>query len=195
MPVLPLEPFVFPDDLLQSSRTAAEDGSRWWVLHTRPRAEKCLARRLLGRGLPFFLPLYKRQWRNRQRVLRSYVPLFPSYVFLHGEGVARLHALETNLIARVLAVEDQRQLEADLARVYRMVTSDAPVLPEDRLEPGTQVDITAGPLTGLQGTVLRRGKQLKLYVEVQFLRRGVSVEIESWMIQPLESRRPSTTKA
>ena len=46
------------------------------------------------------------------------------------------------------------------------------------------IEITAGPLTGLEGKILRRGKQLKFFVEVQFLQRGVSVEIESWMFEP-----------
>jgi transcriptional antiterminator RfaH len=49
------------------------------------------------------------------------------------------------------------------------------------------VEIISGPFAGLEGKVLRRGKQLKLFVEVRFLQQGVSVEIESWMIQPLEA--------
>jgi hypothetical protein len=35
----------------------------------------------------------------------------------------------------------------------------------------------------MTGNVLRRGKQLKLLIEVEFLRRGVSAEIESWMLK------------
>src|SRR5438552_12553615 len=70
MPLLPLEPFVFPDDLLEQPAAASEESGRWWVLHTKPRAEKSLARRLLRSTTPFFLPLCKRQWRHRGRLLR-----------------------------------------------------------------------------------------------------------------------------
>ena len=56
--------------------------------------------------------------------------------------------------------------------------------PEERLEPGDAVEIIKGPFDGLSGKVLRRGKQLRFVVEVQFLRQAVSVELESWMIQP-----------
>jgi transcriptional antiterminator RfaH len=185
MPLLPLEPFVYPDGLLTSPLPGAESSGRWWVLHTRPRTEKALARRFLGRGISFFLPLYQRQWRSGGRLLRSHLPLFAGYIFLHGDEQARLHALETNLVARWLAVEDQRRLHWDLTRIYNLIVSEAPLTPEDRLLPGTPVEITRGPLAGLEGTVIRRGKQLKVFVEVQFLQRGVSVEIESWMIQPL----------
>ena len=62
--------------------------------------------------------------------------------------------------------------------------------PEERLKPGALVEITSGPLAGLEGKVIRRGKQLKFIVEVQFLQSGVSVEIESWMIEPKSSPSP-----
>jgi transcriptional antiterminator RfaH len=193
MPLLPLETFVSPDDLFTQPAPEPEAGLRWWVVHTRPRAEKTLVRRLLRRDVPFFLPLCKRQWRTRGRLHCSYVPLFPGYVFLMGDGQAVFRTVETNLVARILAVDDQKQLHTDLARVYCLITAGAPLSPVERLQPGTLIEITSGPLTGLEGRVLRRGKQLKLIVEVQFLHQGVSVEIESWMIEPRESPRPLTT--
>jgi transcription antitermination factor NusG len=189
MPLLPLEPFVHPDDLLENPNYLGENQSRWWVLHTRPRTEKALARRLLKRGNSFYLPLYQRQWRSRSRAFRSYVPLFPGYIMLQGDNQARLQALETNLVVRVLPVEGQEQLQADLTRIYRMIAAGVSLEPEEQLLPGTPVEIISGPLTGFSGKVLRRGKQLKFFVEVQFLQRGVSVEIESWMIQPVVEHR------
>ena len=43
MPLLPLEPFVYPEDLLRDRSGPApvvrEDSGRWWVVHARPRAE------------------------------------------------------------------------------------------------------------------------------------------------------------
>jgi transcriptional antiterminator RfaH len=185
MPILPLEPFVFPDGLLRGPTPSGEGPERWWVLHTRPRAEKVLARKCVQRGLSFFLPQYERAWRSRGRLLRSHLPLFPGYLFLHGDDQSRLHALETNLVVRWLPVPDQRQLHLDLSRVHHLITSEAALTPEERLVPGTPVEIRHGPLAGLQGTVLRRGKSLRVFVEVQFLQRGVSVEIETWMLEPL----------
>jgi len=195
MPLLPLEPFVFPDDLLQQPPAGAETPSPWWVLHTRPRAEKSLARKLLRHTTPFFLPLCKRQWRHRGRVLRSYVPLFPGYVFLRADSHTVFRTLETNLVARILPVPDQAQLHSDLSRVYCLIATDAPLTPEERLKPGALVEITSGSLAGLEGKVLRRGKQLKFIVEVQFLQSGVSVEIESWMIEPKSAPAPLTMGA
>jgi transcriptional antiterminator RfaH len=154
------------------------------VLHTRPRAEKALARHLAGRNHSFYLPLHLRQWRSRGRLLTSQLPLFPGYVFLYGDHQSRQNALESNLVALVLPVANQIQLQEDLRRVDRLISVGAPLTAEERLEPGDAVAIIAGPLKGMTGTVLRRSKQLRFLVEVEFLRRGVSVEVESWMIEP-----------
>ena len=127
MPLLPLEPYLFPDHLFNAPEWPSEADACWWVLHTRPRAEKSLARRFLDRRLSFFLPLHQRQWRNQGRRFCSHVPLFPGYVFLYGDGHARWEALRTNLVANVLPVADQDQLYADLTRVHQLMASSVPL--------------------------------------------------------------------
>lgn len=183
MPLLALEPTVFPDNLFTEGLHEGE----WFVLHTRPRAEKSLARRLLARNLGFFLPLYEHCTRSQGRVRSSYLPLFPSYLFLKGDRAARLQALETNLVVHCLSVADQGELHEDLTRVHQAQQSDSELAPEARLKPGAQVEVIDGSLAGLQGKVLRRGKQLRLVIEVRLLQQGVSVDIEHWMIRPLHS--------
>src|SRR5438309_348634 len=107
MPLLPAEPFVCPDDLLSADRAPADPADRWWVLHTRPRAEKALARHLFGDRTPFFLPLYAQRRRAGDRVRESHLPLFPGYLFLFGGDDARLSALKSNQVATTLPVVDQ----------------------------------------------------------------------------------------
>jgi len=186
MPILPLEPYTFPENLFDLPEGIDLENGRWWVLHTRPRAEKTLARRLLGRRMPFFLPLYKRQWRSNARSFNAYLPLFPGYVFLFGDGQARIHALETNLVARVLHAEDQLQLQGDLLQVHQLMASGVSLAPEECLQPGTFVEIVSGPLSGVEGKILRRNNKSRFFVEVRFLQQGVSVDIEGWMIRPLK---------
>lgn len=183
MPLLPAEPCVYPADLFATPDPG--DGAGWWVLHTRPRAEKAVARSLLNAAVPFFLPVYEQSRRTGGRVRSSHPPLFPGYLFLRGDEEGRLRALETNQIAACIRVPDQPELRHELEAVYRAMTAGVPLGPGAQLVPGTPAVIARGPLAGVKGKVLRRGNKLTLVLEVHMLSQGVAVEIESWMVEGL----------
>jgi len=110
-----------PDAELQ---TITEWPGRWWVLHTKPRQEKCLFAALQTIDVRSYLPLTSgRRCRGRRSTAAS-VPLFPGYVFLCGSDHDRIAALRTDRVANVLDVPDQTQLREELAAIERVV-SDA----------------------------------------------------------------------
>jgi transcription antitermination factor NusG len=186
MPILPMEQAIFPEQLLDPDFCAKNQGD-WWVLHTKPRTEKTLARKLLTNSIPFFLPVYSKRSRHGNRTLTSHLPLFPSYLFLNGDDSARREALETNCVVRTIQVVERDRLIADLSRIYRLMVSGIPMAPEDRLQPGQWVQITSGPLQGMEGKLIRRGARDQLIVEVNFLQRGAAVEVEGWAIKPMDT--------
>ena len=185
MPILNAEPSVFPDGLLTDPAVLDDRPGRWWAVYTRAKAEKSLARHLNVREVPFFLPLRRQTWRNNGRLFTSLLPLFPGYVFMHGNEEDRVSALESNVISRILDVPDQVRLWKDLRQVERMLGSDVEVDRSDVLMLGHPVRIIAGAFEGLQGVLLRRGSQMRLVIEVSFLRQAVSVEVERWMVEPV----------
>jgi transcriptional antiterminator RfaH len=155
MPRLQPEPHLSTADLFVRPRAEADLSCRWWVMHTKPRTEKALARRLYQQQRDFFLPLYPKRASSRGRVMTSFLPIFPGYLFLFGHEDDRVEALKTNLIVQCLTVVDQEQLHEDLSQVHRAMTDGAGLAPEERITPGTEVEITHGPLRGLHGRVLR----------------------------------------
>lgn len=183
MPVLSLEPTVWPAELFLEGNPADAGVGHWCVLHTRPRAEKTLARHLLRSGVSFYLPIYERQKKFQRRTVRSYLPLFPGYVFLRGDHGARQAAFETNLVASCLPVNDQKELADDLIRIFRLLESGSLVTPESRLQPGMPAEIVSGPLAGCRGRIIRCSKGARFLVEVSFLQQGASVEVDWSMIQ------------
>lgn len=185
MPLAPCETSLFPERLLDDGPRDAS--ARWWVLHTRPRMEKTLARQLLGREVAFFLPTYEHRLTSGGKVRSSFPVLFPGYVFLHGSDEDRRLALETNHIVQTLAVPDQAGLIADLRRLRQLLETRQNLTPEERLSPGTPVRIIAGAMADLTGVVARRGRQLRFIVAVNFLGAGASVDVEEWMIEPIDA--------
>lgn len=182
MPLLPAEPCCFPNNLFELPDPGGEE--QWWILHTKPRTEKALARTLLSQQIAYFLPTYEQTVRVRGRNQTSHLPLFPGYVFLRGDRDSRIKALSTKYVANCLVVSLQDRLRSEIERVYKIMHTELPLGSEAELIPGTPIVIRRGVLAGIEGKVVRTGNKLKLVVEVEMLRRGVWVEIESWMVEP-----------
>jgi transcriptional antiterminator RfaH len=192
MPVLAPEPYIYPDNIIdfeleKTTDLIGDEEERWWALHLRPRSEKSLSRCLLRNHISFFLPLFERRRRIQRRQVCSYLPLFPGYLFLRGGDTARRIAIETNLVAGSLFVEDQKQFLKDISLILRLMRSGSALSPTERLQPGMPAEIISGPLAGIRGKIMRKTgtRTLKFVIEVEFLQRGTSVEVESSMVQPL----------
>ncbi len=55
-----------------------------------------------------------------------------------------------------MPVGQPTELVEDLRQLQSLISLDAPLSPERRLEPGTKVRIRTGPFAGFEGTVFRR---------------------------------------
>jgi transcriptional antiterminator RfaH len=156
----------------------------WWVLYTMARREKELMRQLTARGVSHYGALYEKKTRSpKGRVRCTLTPLFPSYVFLFGSDDDRRTALTTNCVARTEAVPLAVPLTEELLQIDRLLRGGLPITPEARLEPGTTVVVKSGPFKGVMGTLIRREKENRLVVAVNFLQRGASIEISDFEVE------------
>ncbi|GEM_PF-286114 len=191
MPVLPLGTYVFPEDLLEWDSPKDDQEQRWFVIQTRSRAEKVVARWLELFRTPFYLPLYSHKFYHKNRLLTSWKPLFPGYVFLRCD---ELHTwdlfYQVEHVIRVLRVPKQRELHQRLVDVHRVLQAGVPVVPEHKLQVGQWVEVKTGPLRGLEGKIVRVDKGFKFVIEIDFLKRGISCEISGWELRPLGGPPP-----
>jgi transcriptional antiterminator RfaH len=178
MPILDLEPSIYPEGLLDEFGPLYGTERSWLAVYTKPRQEKALARELLGFGVPFFLPLVPKRIVYRRRIRSSQLPLFSGYLFLYGSEEEQLRAVVSNRVSQLLAVHDADRLVSDLRSVQQLVQSDAALTLESRLRPGRRVRVTSGPFMGLEGTIEACKSGYRLIVGVQLLQRGVSLEID-----------------
>jgi hypothetical protein len=195
MPILAEEPCLFPDDLLQeptdSDQPECPPSERlWWLIYTKSRQEKSLARDLRGHQIPFYLPLVPRDHLIRGCRVHAHIPVFPGYMFLFGSPDERVDSLTTNRISRILPVPlpMQDQLVRDLRQLAHLISVGAPLTVEQRLCPGRKVRIRVGPMAGIEGTIVQRRGGDRLLVAVNFLQQGVSIEINDFMVDPIWDR-------
>ena len=185
MPILKEEPNLYPEALLDDPPVDAPD-RRWFALYTKARQEKSLAREIHRQRIPFYLPLVKKTNISRGHKRISLTPLFGGYVFLFAAEEERVRCLATNRISRVLPVEQPEELVFDLRQFRRLIAANAPLTIEARLAPGRRVRVRQGAFAGLEGTVLKRRGETRLLVAINFLQRGASVEIDDFLLEPLE---------
>lgn len=184
MPSLAAEPEMFPSNLLETGADCLDTiPGQWWIFRTRSRCEKAIARTLEKHSVAYYLPQQINKRLHQRRWITTQMPLFPGYIFVYGDSEAHLQALRTNKVVGQIDVVDQARLTDELMNVHNVLqygeVSDA----EDNLPPGTPVEIIEGSLAGIKGTVIRREGRLRLLVGVQMLNRGLSIQVEDWMIQ------------
>lgn len=175
MPLLAKEIEIHPDDLF----ALPLEPFRWRVAHVRSRQEKVLARRLREHDVPFYLPQTERVVERASRRFRSYLPLFPGYVFFRGDERARDAAVRSGVVAHIVDVDDQALLAAQLEQIRRLQLAGASFELYEELEPDAPVTIAEGPFRGYRGVVVRsaRGGE-RLVVALTLLHKSLAVEFD-----------------
>ena len=158
----------------------------WWVAHTKSRNEKALAQDLIRKDINYFLPMNWKVRRRRGRTIRSLLPLFTGYLFFCGQDNQRIELLRTNRVANLIEVKDQQRLLDELSQIERALRAGAPLLPHKYLKAGQHCRVIGGPLTDLQGIVVRTKTVMRLVLQIDILGRATSVEIDADMIEVLD---------
>ena len=183
--VAPAHDAVVRDDaLLRTSPSPA-----WHALWTRSHCEQLVHDQLTAKGFDLFLPMIDR-WSRRgglRHLIR--IPMFPGYVFLNGvvDKASYVEVVKARGLVRVLgerwdqlATVPARELEA----IRRIVDAGVPALPYAYLREGQRVRITRGPLTDVEGILVRtKPNRGLLVVSVELLQRSVAAHVDcTWVV-------------
>jgi transcription antitermination factor NusG len=163
----------------------------WHALHTRYQHEKAVAQVLNNKGFEAFLPLYSavRVWKDRRKALS--LPLFPCYVFIHGGLDRKLQILKTPGVHGIVETAGQPGVvsQAEIAAIQRALENSMAIEPYPYLQCGNRVKLRSGPLSGLEGILLRGRDRLRLVLSVEMLGRSVVVEVDISDVEPVVSPR------
>ena len=167
-------------------RSSTEIPPPWFALHVKSRQERVVAAGLERAGLHAWLPLLGvlRRWSDRKKVVE--VPCFPGYVFVRCAEDDRKRAFAVRGAVRYLGTRGgATPVDPDeLERVREALSRRVPFEPYPSLAPGREVNVVAGPLRGLAGTLVRKHPGYRLVLAVRAMGQGISAEVDAADVEP-----------
>ena len=172
----------FKSSLIHTSSTSCCDQlgeEQWYVIYTRSRHEKNVAKQCREHGIDAFLPLYRVQRRWKQRVAEVMLPLFPSYVFIHIALQNRFRVLGLPGIVSLVsfngkpAVVPESQIDI-LNKAIKLGRAE----PHFYLHAGKRVRVGVGPLAGLEGIVIQIRNKTQVVVSFEWMARSVAISLD-----------------
>ena len=162
---------------------------QWYLIYTKPRAEKKVAAELALKGYECYLPLQRtlKQWSDRKKWVEE--PLFKSYLFINTELEKNFYdILNTPGVVKFVnfekqpAVVDVRELEL-VKRLMGEVGLDFSSIELDSLQLGDEVEIIAGPLIGQRGHLSQTQGSSKVILSLSSMQQGLLVSLPTEYIR------------
>lgn len=163
----------------------------WWAVYTKHQHEAVVKRVLEAKGVDVFLPVYQevRRWKDRMKSIE--LALFPGYLFVRDKAQFRLPVLSTPGVFLIVTQGSELAVLADedIECIRRAAGSEACVRPWPYVEVGQQVHVVRGPLSGLEGILVRRKGECRLVLSVELLHQSASVQVSELDVEPLGPSR------
>ena len=162
---------------------------QWYLIYTKPRAEKKVAAELALKGFECYLPLQRtlKQWSDRKKWVEE--PLFKSYLFINTELEKNFYdILNTPGVVKFVnfekqpAVVDVRELEL-VKRLMGEVDIDFSSIELSSLQLGDEVEIIAGPLIGQRGHLSHTQGSSKVILSLSSMQQGLLVSLPTEYIR------------
>ncbi|HKL33231.1 MAG TPA: UpxY family transcription antiterminator [Tangfeifania sp.] len=169
------------------------DNKKWHVIYTRSRAEKKVVADLINQEIECFLPLQKklRQWKDRKKWVET--PLISGYCFVRINRKDYDRVLQTDNVVCYITFEGKaavipsRQIDG-LKKMTQQFDFEVSVSQEN-FKPGQKVEIIAGPMTGIQGELIKCQNQNRFILRIEQIKTVFSVEIPAQNLTALPKQK------
>jgi transcriptional antiterminator RfaH len=163
-----------------------DSAARWHAIYTRSRSEKKVAERLMKDGIEAYVPLRKvlHLWSDRKKWVEE--PLIRSYVFVKINPDQYFNVLNTPGAVRYVffsgkaATIPDRQI--DMLKIIAGSAEDTLAVP-NTIRPGTPVKVTAGPMIGLTGEMIRSSGKHNVLIRIDYLDQALTLTISPHLLE------------
>lgn len=160
---------------------------RWFAVHTRSKCEKLVAQMLGKKQIKAYLPLVKTIRKYTRKIKNVEKPLIGCYVFVQIVKSEYVPVLETENVAgfvrfskNIIAIPEE-EINI-LRRIVLENDIELEAIPGN-MGAGDPVIITAGPLTGMSGMVIKTEGKRKFQVELQRMGYSLLITVDAAFIQ------------
>ena len=154
----------------------------WYLVHTKPRQEKCALENLQRQGFQCYLPTLPAE-KLRQGVLTvADEPLFPRYLFIRlGQGDSApswAPIRSTKGVSRLVSFGVEPAKVADsLVEALRAQDESVQAEPARLFKPGERVCLTEAPFAGIEGIYQMADGERRVIVLIELLSKQVRVRV------------------
>jgi transcription antitermination factor NusG len=75
--------------------------------------------------------------------------------------------------------------DTEIEAVRQLVTSTLPFDPHPYLKEGMEVEVVRGPLAGVRGILVRKGRHARLVLAIHLIQQAAAVELDSADVRPV----------
>ncbi|HBL77027.1 MAG: hypothetical protein A2W90_19355 [Bacteroidetes bacterium GWF2_42_66] len=153
----------------------------WHAVYTKSRAEKKAQFELNEQGIEVFLPLQRklRQWSDRKKWVE--MPLISGYLFVRISRKEYDKVLQSNYVVTYVRFEGTAAIIPDYQIEYLKMMLKQDVLEvsvtTEKLEPGKEVEVIAGPMIGMRAVLVRIHGKNKVAVQIEQMGFAALVEV------------------
>lgn len=159
----------------------------WFAVHTRYQHELLVHQQLERKGFQTFYPTCTKwqTWSDRKKKISQ--ALFPGYLFVTEIENRRWQLVATTGVCGIVSVSGVPAPipEQEIEAIRRAISSQYDVQTHPYLSSGGQVQVVDGPLSGVNGILVRSDKSARLVLSIELLGRSVAVEIDAESVEPV----------
>ncbi len=154
----------------------------WYLVHAKPRQEKCALENLQRQGYQCYLPMLPYEKLRQGLLTVADEPLFPRYLFIRlgqGEGGKSWAPIRsTKGVSRLVSfgIEPAR-VDDSLIELLRTQEAVVRAKPERLFESGECVRLTAAPFAGVEGIYQMADGERRVMVLIEMLSKTVAVRV------------------
>ncbi len=154
----------------------------WYLIHTKPRQEKCALENLERQGFECYLPTLPAEKLRQKLLVVSDEPLFPRYLFIRlgqgGSAMSWAPIRSTKGVSRLVSfgVEPAR-VDDGLIELLRTQEASAQSQPERLFRSGERVRLSEAPFADIEGIYQTADGGRQVVVLIEILSKLVAVRV------------------